>query len=201
MSDLLFPVLLMGSLLLPFLFTMYDMRRGSYLRQSTTYKRVFLAPVGFVVAPITVVVWMFWCMSPINLNYLWFHWRSIPSDPEVVRSLVVSVFLIGSIYWASIRWYQKKCPLVLDTEQRSYRVPDFTSMSTRVRTGSWDEIKGIAVRRTHAKGTTTFIVNLEWQRTCQSAPLMGGFSKQEKAEAFAAQMAREIGLPVVASPF
>lgn len=191
----------MGPLLLPLMITLHDMRRGSYLRQSTKSEWVFLAPVGIVVAPTTVLVWMCWCMSPIDLNYLWFHWKSVLSDPETVRFLAISGFLIAGLYWAIIRWYQKKCPLVLDTKQRSYRIPDFTSMNTKVRTGSWDEIRGIAVKRTHAKGTTTFIVNLEWQKTRLSASLMGGFSRQEKAQAFAEQMARDTGLPLVAPSY
>jgi len=201
MPDFLFGVLLLGPLLLPLLATLYDLRRGSYLRQSTKSKRVFLAPVGLVVAPTTVLVWMFWCMSPINLNYLWLNWRSIPSDPETMRMLIISGFLIAGFYWAVIRWYQKKCPLVLDIERRSYRIPDFSTMSLKVQTGSWEEIKGISVRRTDARGAIIFQVKLEWQRPHQSTSLMGGFSKREKAEAFAERMARETGLPVVASPF
>lgn len=201
MLDLLFGVLLLGPLLLPLLATLCDLHRGSYLRQSTKSKRVFLASVGLVVAPTTVLVWMFWCMSPINLNYLWLNWRSIPSNPETVQILVVSGFLIAILYWSVIRWYRKKCSLVLDIERRIYCVPDFSTLSLKVQTGSWEEIRGISVRRTDARGATIFQVKLEWQRPHQSTSLMGGFSKQEKAQAFAEQMARETGLPIVAAPF
>jgi len=201
MSDFLFGMLFLGPLLFPLLATLYDLHRGSYLRQSTKSKRVFLASVGLVVAPLTILVWMFWCMSPVNLNYLWFNWRSIPSNPETIRFLVISVFLVAGLYWAVIRWYLKKCPLVLDIERQSYCVPDFSTVSLKVRTGSWDEIRGIAVRRTYTRATTIFQVKLDWQRPHQSVSLMGGFSKQEKAQAFAEQMARETGLPLVASSY
>ncbi len=201
MSNFLFGILFLGPLLLPLLATLYDLQRGSYLSQSTDFKRVFVPSVGLVVAPITVIVWMFWCMSPINLNYLWFNWRSIPSDYETMQFLVISGLLIAGLYWTAIRWYKHKCPLVLDIKQRSYRIPDFSTIGLKVQTGSWDEIRGIAVRRTHAKGTTIFQVKLDWGCMPAPASLMGGFSKQEAAEAFAEQMARETGLPLVASSY
>lgn len=89
---------------------------------------------------------------------------------------------------------------MLDFERRIYRTVDINSIKLQVQTGSWEEIDGIYVNRASAKGNVTYYVRLKWRGAKKLAGAIGGFSKQEKAEAFAEKMSKELGLPLVAAP-
>lgn len=198
MSDFLFGLLLLGPLLSTGVCAVYGLQRGSYLRSSTKSEMKFLAPRSIVVFPVTMLAWIFWwCASPISLNLLLSGWRNILSDTQATEWLLGSGLFLGGLYWGVLHWYGKRCPIILNIARRTYRVPDLVGGNFKVQNGSWDEIEGICLKRTHAKGTTIHYVSLKWNKSSSLASRLGGFSKQEKAEAFATELSKELGLPLV----
>ncbi len=193
--------LILGPPIIPSYVAVSALRSGSYLRRTTKSEMVFLAPISPVVFVVTLFVWLVClCIITNPPRFFSLDWQGILSRPSATASVGALGLFIAGLYWVTIRWYQKRCPLVLNLERRRYRTVDY-SIKLSEQTGSWDEIAGIYVDRTSAKGTVIFYVRLRWKGSKKLPAVMGGFSKQEKAEAFAAQMAQEIGLPIVASPF
>ena len=174
---------------------------GSYLKRTTSSELVFLAPVSMIVFLVTFFIWMVYLGIVVNVpQFFPIDWRGILSRPSTAASVGALASLIAGLYWVIIRWYRKHCSLVLNLERRRYRTVDY-SIKLSEQTGSWDEIAGIYVHRASTKGNVTYYVRLKWKGTNKLAGAMGGFSKQEKAEAFAAQMSKELGLLIVASPY
>ena len=200
MPDILFAFLILGPPLVTAFVMVNALQSGSYLRRATKSEMVFLAPVStvvFVVALLILIAWI--CVAANVPHFFLIDWQSVLSAPSnIIFVSALCVAVIG-LYWTVIRWYRKHCPLVLDLERRRYRTVDVNSIKLQAHIGSWEEIAGISVNRASAKGNVTYYVRLKWKEPTKLAAAMGGFSKQEKAEAFAEQMARETGLPLVAS--
>jgi hypothetical protein len=200
MPEILFLVLILAPPLITALVMVNALQSGSYLIRATKFELVFLAPVStvvFIVALFILIAWM--CVAANVPHFFLINWQSIFSNRSNIAFAGALGIAVVGLYWGGIRWYQKRCPLVLDLERRSYRTVDVNSVNLRTHTGSWEDIAGIYVNRASAKGTVTFYVRLKWKGPKKFAAVMGGFSKQKKAEAFAQQMARELGLPLVAS--
>ena len=201
MPDFLFGFLLLGPLLITSICAVHGLQRGSYLRSATKSEMKFLAPRSIVVFPITLFAWIFWWVtSPISLHLLLSGWRNVLLDTQAMEWLTGSGLFLTGLYWAVLQWYGKICPLVLNFDRKIYRAFDANSAILKTHTGSWEDIAGVYVNRASARGNVTYYVRLKWKRTRQLAGVMGGFSKQEKAEAFAQRMAQETGLPLVSAP-
>ncbi len=201
MSDILFGVLLIGPLVVPSVFAVCGLQGGSYLRSATKSEVIFLAPRSIVVFPITLFAWIFWwCASPISVHLLLSGWRNVLSDPQATEWLTGSGLFLAGLYWAVLRWYGSICPLVLNLDRKTYRAFNANSAILKTHTGSWEDIAGVYVHRASAKGNVTYYVRLKWQGPQKLAGVLGGFSKQDKAEAFAAKMSKELGLPLVPAP-
>jgi len=177
---------------------------GSYRQQVTRSEMVFLMPTALVVGPVTIVLYIvglcvcaiFPSLFGIVINptraKIWTH-------SEMLEELLLFVLLSAAVYAGAIWWYRKTFPLVLDLEQRTYHRMDFVGGNLRPKAGTWDDIAGVCVRRASAKGSTYYFVDLQWREQAKLAGGLGGFSKLDRAEAFAAQMADELGLPLVGS--
>ena len=190
----------MGPLVVPGMFAVYGLQCGSYLRSATKSKMVFLAPRAVVVFPITVLAWFLWCMSPIEPNFLWFHRRGILSDSQAVEWLIGSGLCLTGLYWTVLGWYGKICSLILNVDRKTYQAFDVNSAILKTHTGSWEDIAGIYVNRASSEGSVIYYVRLKWQGPKKLAGVLGGFSKPEKAQAFAEKISKELGLPLVAAP-
>jgi len=189
--DFVFPLLLFGPGLVTGLVSASALSSGSYQRRATQSEIVFLTPTACVVFGVTLalnlVAIAVLSSSPAMLTL---NWRHVMMRPDVTGGILCSSLLIAALYWSIIRWYQKTCSLVLDLEQHTYRIKDKTS--------SWDDIEGLGVKHTSAKGSALFFVRLKRRGQATAALNLGGFSKLDRAEAFAAQMARELRLPLMA---
>ena len=190
----------MGPVVVPGVFAVRGLQRGSYLRSVTKSEMTFLAPRSIVVFPVTVLAWFLWCMSPIEPNFLWFHWRSLSLDTQAVKWLIGSGLFLAGLYWTVLEWYGRICPLVLNFDRKTYRAFDANAAILKAYTGSWEDIAGVSVNRASSKGSVIYYVRLKWQGPKKLAGVLGGFSKPEKAQAFAEQMSKELGLPLVAAP-
>ena len=193
--------LILGPPIIPSYVAVSALRSGSYLRRTTKSEMVFLAPISPVVFVVTLCIWIACMCAATNLpNLFTINWQGVLSTPGDLVLAVALGIVIAGLYWSVIRWYQKRCPLVLDLERRRYRTVDYSIKLSR-QTGSWEDIAGIYVHCTSAKGTDIFYVRLRWKGSKQLPAVMGGFSKQEKAEAFAETLSKELGLPLVAAPY
>lgn len=178
------------------------LRSGSYQKVATKSKMIFLRPTSTVAFLITLGVWiLLLCGIVVEPDFFLSHdWRNDPPSSAAVLALCVTVLVIVSLCWGVIRWYKKTCPLVLDLDRRTYQRVDASTFVPKARTGSWDEIAGICTRRSSAKGTVSFYVQIKLKQPQKIALSLGGFRKQEKAEAFAEKMSKELGLPLVVAP-
>ncbi len=130
-------------------------------------------------------------INPVQAK-IWTH-------PEMLEDLLLFALLSAAVYAGAIKWYRKTFLLVLNLEQRTYRTMDVVGGNLRPKTGTWDDIAGICVRRASARGSIYYLVQLKWREQAKLAGNLGGFSKPDRAESFAAQMARELSLPVMES--
>ncbi len=206
MYDLLFFAALYAPMLVTGVFAMNALGAGSYRRKATRSGVVFLRPVSSVVFGVTML---------LNLAAM----AALASDPDLEDALFVPVHLgsyvstrpeaakvaltagaaVAFLYWGVLRWYVKTFALVLNLERRTYSTVDFSHVLLKKKTGSWNDITGVNVTRTSAKGTVIFHVRLKLHSPASLTLSLGGFSERDRAEAFAAQMARELDLPLVTS--
>ena len=177
---------------------------GSYRRRASRSEMVFLQPTALVVGLVTIVLYIVGLVAcsifpglfdvvidPVRAK-IWTH-------PEMLRDLLLFALLASAFYAGAIKWYRKTFPLVLNFDQRTYRTMDMIRGNLRPKTGPWEDIVGICVKRASAKGSIYYFVQLKWREQAKLAGNLGGFSKPDQAEAFAAQMGRELGLPLVES--
>ena len=177
---------------------------GSYRRHVTRSEMVFLMPTALVVGLVTIVLYMVGLcacaifpglfgivINPVRAK-IWTH-------PEMLRDLFLFALLLVAFYAGAIKWYRKTFPLVLNFDRRTYRTMDIIGGNLCPKTGHWQDIVGICVKRAYAKGSTYYFVQLKWHEQAKIASNLGGFSKSDRSEAFAAQMGCELGLPVVES--
>lgn len=88
--------------------------------------------------------------------------------------------------------------LTLDKNKRVYHLRSGTLRQPKMRSGSWDDIRGVYVRPVRAKGSTAaYGVYVAWERGLSGGPPLGFASQQEQAERIAAGIASDLGLRVV----
>ncbi len=198
--DFLFPLMLFGPMLVTSLYGVHTLQSGSYQQKSTRSEMVFLRPVALVVFGVTIALNLLVMMALIDDKALFneLNWQYVSTHPDAAKIVLAFGAVAFILYWSIIRWYVKTCALVLNLDRRTYRTIDFAHVPLKERTGSWDDIEGISIRCASAKGNVIFYVHLKWRGASKLASSLGGFSKRDRAEAFAAQTARELGLPFVA---
>jgi len=198
----LFMLILFGPMLVTGLFAGRALCLGSYRRQRARDVMVFLKPVSLMVFLVTVALNLLAMCALIDdktLFDVFLNPRYALANPAIVRGVLAFGGISTLLYYLSIRWYVKTCPLVLNLERRTYRTLDMTGVKLKPRSGPWDDIAGICVKRTSAKGGTMYYVQVRWRVQAKLTSTLGGFSQSGQAEVFAAQMARELGLTLVPS--
>ncbi len=91
--------------------------------------------------------------------------------------------------------------LTLDKNKRVYHLRSGTLRQPKIRSGSWDDIRGVYVRPVRAKGSTAaYGVYLAWEGGLSGGPPLGFAGQQEQAERIAAGIASDLGLRVVDRP-
>ena len=177
---------------------------GSYRRRASPSEMMFLKPTAQVVFVVTLALYVAeLCAvvaSPKLLDTVIALVRgSLWTHPEVVKDALLWALPIAAVYAGAIWWYRKTFALVLNLDRRTYRTMDFTGGNLCPKTGTWEDIAGICIKQSSTKGGRFYFVQLKWCGQAKLAASLGGFSKLDRAEAFAAQIGRELGLPVVGS--
>ena len=185
------------------MFTMSAVQAGSFQRRTSRKQWAFSLPDAVPVFLVSLFVFIAaMCLAIANSNIF----QAIPAtlDWQYVRThstwqMMGIGLIIAFLYWSVLSWWHKKYVLVLDLDRRSYRTLDMSKVLPTVRTGAWDEIAGIAIRRASAKGSTTYHVVLKWRKASHFYSTLGRFSQADKAAAYAKKLSDELHLPLVAS--
>ena len=196
-------LILMGPMTVTGLVAVNALCSGSYRRQTPRDVMVFLRPTSLVVFLVTLALNLLVMCALIDdkaLSNALLNPQYALASPAIVRGVLIFGGISALLYYLSIRWYVKISPLVLNLERRTYRTVGMAGMKLKIRTGSWNEIAGICVKCASAKGGAIFYVLLRWNRPTGLASKLGGFNTQDKAEAFAEQLSKELGVPMVAAP-
>jgi hypothetical protein len=178
------------------------LRSGSYQKTDTKSRMTFLRPTSAVAFPFTLAVWiLLLCNIVIDPQFFFSQdWKANLLRPEVLAGLFAVAAALSGLCVCVIHWYKKIYVLVLDFDRRTYQTVDASGFIPRPRTGSWDEIAGVCIRYSFAKGTVSYYVQLKLKQPQKFALSLGGFRQEERAEAFAAKMSKELGLPLVTAP-
>ncbi len=132
---------------------------------------------------------------------LLFLLQSVPSRPVVTTQNAGNLFLIGAVF-GLLAWLLVSVSgpndLSLDSTRRTYRWRQGVPWRSRLRTGTWEEIAGIYVRRRRT-GREDYIVSLRWKGTWRSF-LLGQFHNRASAERFAEAVTNKLHLPRVEPP-
>ena len=185
-----------------------SLQSGSYERRTPRREKVFRLPDTFPIFLVSLFVFIAAMVSALlNPEVL----RDLPTTVDwpfvkthfTGKALAVGIFVVW-LYGAALHWSHTTGALVLDVDRRRFRTLDMSvdlfKFRPPVRTGSWEEISGIAVRRASAKGTTSYLVVLKWRQASHLYSTLGGYAQPDKAAAYAQRLSNELGLPVVASP-
>lgn len=89
--------------------------------------------------------------------------------------------------------------LRLDKERHTYWLRFGTFLKPQIRSGTWEDIRGLFVRPIHGKGGTTisYGIYIAWAHGLSGGPPLGLFNRQDGAERQAERLSSEIGLRVV----
>ncbi len=184
------------------MFTMSALQSGSFQRRIANNQRVFSLPDAVPVFLVSLFVFIAAMCSAINNPNVFqvlpttFDWQY--ASKHFTWQVMGIGLIIASLYWIVLFWWHRKYVLILDLDQRSFRTMDMSKVIPAIRTGDWDEISGIAVKRTNSKGSTTYHVVLKWKRASKLFSTLGGFSQSDKAAVFAKKLSDELQLPLVA---
>ena len=182
-------------------FTVSAIQSGSYQRRTASRQWVFSLPNAvpvFLVSLFVLIVAMCTVINNPSVSQaipITFDWQYVKTHCTVqVMELALG---IAFLYWIALFWWHKKCILVLDADNHSYRTLSASTAVPTVRTGTWDDIAGIAVKRADAKGSTFYLVVLKWKRATHLYSTLGGFSQSDKAAAYAKKLSEELHFPLV----
>jgi len=115
----------------------------------------------------------------------------------------LSVFvalLVGSVGLLMIWGAGLRRELHLNIESRTYRLVSGWMLKTQTKSGAWEDFTGVFIRPVSLRGGDMFFVGLMWKGRQNHLPHPGQFGKHDKASAFASEMSKVIGVPVVAAP-
>ncbi len=183
-------------------FTGSAIKSGSYQRRTASRQWVFSLPNAVPIFLVSLFVLMgAMCIVIDNPSIsqaipTTFDWQYVKTHFTVqVMELALG---IAFLYWIALFWWHKKCILVLNAATHSYRTLSASTAIPSVRTGTWEDIAGVAVKRADAKGSTFYLVVLKWKRATHLYSTLGGFSQSDKATAYAKKLSDELHLPLVA---
>lgn len=92
--------------------------------------------------------------------------------------------------------------LAFDTQGRRYYCVSRwswarASWKRRVRSGAYDDLRGICIKHITVKGSNFYSIGLAWNDDSDELWPLGRFSKLERANAFASELSQTLGLPLV----
>ena len=87
--------------------------------------------------------------------------------------------------------------LRLDKQQRTYALRFGTFLKRRFRSGSWEDIEGVYVRKISAKGSISYGVYTAWRPGLSGGPPLGLAGEREQAQRLAGRIAQGLGWQVV----
>lgn len=117
----------------------------------------------------------------------------------MARDLLVVSCVVGLAGWGAVRWL-RRCTLTLNLSERTYRSADLSSLTLKAQSGSWGDIAGVHVytsTRRRPEESFAYFVGLKLPGGRKVYSVLGGFKRREQAEAFAAKVAGELGLPLI----
>jgi hypothetical protein len=184
------------------MFTVSATQSGSFQRRTPSKQWVFSPPDAVPVFLVSLFLLIAAMCTAIDNRTVF---QAIPTTfgwQYVKTHFTVQVMELGLgvafLYWSVLFWWHKKCVLVLDADTHSYRTLSASTAIPSVRTGTWDDISGIAVKRVSAKGSTSYLVVLKWKQATLLYSTLGGFSQADKAHDYAQRLSNELHLPLVA---
>ena len=165
-----------------------SLRDGSYVHTRTSYETTFSEPWALrAFLTSWLVCFVFACASMV--------WDVFGHKP--FPWLMVALLCVA----ATIGFFHLLGPnqIVFNPQQRSYHSISRWSWPPQIRSGSYDELNGIFVRRVSVK-SGFYSVSLAWKDGSEWATRLGRFSERAGAEAFAAELSQALALPRVEPP-
>jgi len=164
-------------------------RDGSYLRTRTPSEITFSEPWELRAFLASLFGWLVFACASIASEP--FDYKPFPWWPVLLASGAVTVGVFRLLGPNQI---------VFAPQQRTYHSISHWSWPPKTRSGTYDELSGIFVRRVWVKGSSFSSVNLAWKDNSEWPSRLGRFSKPERAQALASELSQTLGLPIVESP-
>ena len=176
-------------------------RGGSYERRSTNSRKVYRPPFAVAYSIVGFLLYSAYLVAirPDSILAPVFQRWAAPGHPRLWRDLLLAVCAIALAFGGAVLWL--RCyALTLNLQERTYRSVDTGGLSLKVRSGSWQDIAGVHVYSNNdrtAGASYVYFVGLKLHDNRKIYSVLGGFRHREQAKAFAAKMARELGLPLI----
>ena len=90
--------------------------------------------------------------------------------------------------------------LRLDKNQRTYWLRFGTFLKHQFRSGPWEDIEGVCVRKISVKGSISYGVYVAWRQGLSGGPFLALAGERDHAERQAEKIAQEVGWQVVEHP-
>ncbi len=196
------PALIYG----PLFVLMFAMRKvaraGSYERRGALSRKSYRPPLAYAFGAVAFVLFypaLLAATLPDSVFAPLLQRWVAPGHPGLGRDLLLAACAAGLACWGATSWL-RRCTLTLNLQERTYRSVDLSSLSLRAQSGSWRDIAGVHVysnNRRRPKESFVYYVGLQLPGGRKVYSVLGGFRRQEQAEAFAAKAAGEMGLPLL----
>lgn len=177
-------------------------RSGSYERRGMLSRKRYRPPLAYAFGAVALVLFypaLMAALLPDSVFAPLFQRWAAPGHPGVARDLISATCVVGLACWGATSWL-RRCTLTLNLQERTYRSVDLSSLSLRAQSGSWGDIAGVHIygnNRRRPNESFAYYVGLQLPGGRKVYSVLGGFRRQEQAEAFAAKAAGELGLPLL----
>lgn len=157
---------------------------GSYLHSRTQNEMMFREPWTIRAFLASFSGWIVVFCGSLSLHQMSFY--------LLLAALLVTMsvfFLLGPNQ------------ITFNTQESCYHsINHWASWPPQVRSGNWDDLNGIFVRRISVKSSLFYSISLSWKDGSEWAPRLGRFSKREDAESSADELSQTLNLPRVEAP-
>ena len=87
--------------------------------------------------------------------------------------------------------------LLLNKRERTYDIHFGTYLKRRFRSGSWEDIEGILIKKISEKGSVSYGIYVAWRQGLSGGPSLGLAGDKNQADKLAKEIALELGLQIV----
>lgn len=191
-----------GPLIALFFAMLTAARSGSYERRSANLCKVYRPPFAFAYGIVAFMLIYPAYAAAILPHSVWepvFQRWTAPGHPGMGRDLLLALCVAGLACGGAALWLRRYA-LTLNLQERTYRSVDSGGLSLKTRSGSWQDIAGVHVYSNNPRSPDArivYFVGLKLPGGKKVYSVLGGFRRQEQAEAFAAKAAGELGLPLL----